>query len=133
MLYLSGITCGRGKRSRFEQSNCPQIFINSELFLLHIESLSFWKGGTQIIYDDQDWVYNQEKHEKIPNPVEYRHTLSNVLNGLIETGFVISHVSDNFDMNSDINAEPKTWEHFTAFAPPWLSILASYRPDFKIE
>ncbi len=90
-------------------------------------------GGARISYDDQDWVYNGEAHEKIPNPIEYRHTLSNVLNGLIETGFVISHVSDNCDMNSDGRAAPKTWEHFTAFAPPWLSIWTTFRPDFKIE
>lgn len=90
-------------------------------------------GGARISYDDQDWVYNGEAHGKIPNPIEYRHTLSNVLNGLIENGFVISHVSDNCDMNSDANAAPKTWEHLTAFAPPWLSIRAIFRPDFKIE
>lgn len=86
-------------------------------------------GGARISYDDQDWVYNRETHEKIPNPIEYRHTLSNVFNNLIENGFVISHVSDDCDMNSDKHAAPKTWEHFTAFAPPWLSIWATFRPE----
>jgi len=86
-------------------------------------------GGARISYDDQEWVYNQETHEKIPNSIEYRHTLSNVLNNLIEIGFVISHVSDNSDMDSDKHAAPKTWEHFTAFAPPWLHIWATYRPE----
>jgi ubiquinone/menaquinone biosynthesis C-methylase UbiE len=86
-------------------------------------------GGARISYDDQDWVYNRETHEKIPNPIEYRHTLSNVFNGLIENAFVISHVSDNCDMNSDVHAAPKTWDHLTAFAPPWLSIWAIFRPD----
>ncbi len=86
-------------------------------------------GRARISYDDQDWVYNREAHGKISDPIEYRHTLSNVLNGLIENGFVISHVSDICDMNSDVNAAPKTWEHFTAFAPPWLSIWATFRPN----
>lgn len=91
-------------------------------------------GGARISYDDQDWVYNGEAHEKIPNPIEYRHTLSDVLNGLIKSGFVISRVSDDCDMNSDANATPKTWEHFTAFTPPWLNISATFRPDkLKIE
>jgi ubiquinone/menaquinone biosynthesis C-methylase UbiE len=85
--------------------------------------------GARISYDDQDWVYNRESHEKVPKPIEYRHTLSNVLNGLIENGFVVSHVSDNCDMHSDANAEPKTWEHFTAFAPLWLNILATFHPN----
>ena len=89
-------------------------------------------GGARITYDDQDWVYNGETRGKIPNPIEYRHTLSDVFNGLIENGFVISRVSDNCDMNSDANAAPKTWEHFTAFAPPWLNIRATFRPD-KLE
>lgn len=91
-------------------------------------------GGARISYDDHDWVYNREAHGKIPNPIEYRHTLSDVLNGLIENGFVISRVSDNCDMNSDTNAAPKTWEHFTAFAPPWLNIWATFQPEiYKIE
>jgi ubiquinone/menaquinone biosynthesis C-methylase UbiE len=92
-----------------------------------------YTGGARISYDDQDWVYDRRTNEKIPNPIEYRHTLSSILNGLIENGFVISHVSDNRDMNSDLTAAPKTWEHLTAFAPPWLSLLAIFRPDFKIE
>ncbi len=86
-------------------------------------------GGARISYDDQDWVYDQESHEKVPKPIEYRHTLSNILSGLIENGFVISHVSDNCDINSDVNAEPKTWEHFTAFVPPWLNIWAILKSD----
>ena len=85
--------------------------------------------SARISYDDQDWVYNREAHEKVPKPIEYRHTLSNVLNGLIENDFVISHVSDNSDMDSDKHAAPKTWEHFTAFAPPWLHIWATFRPE----
>jgi hypothetical protein len=56
-----------------------------------------------------------------------------VLNGLFENGFVIFHVSDNCGMYPNENAEPGIWDHFVAFAPPWLSIWASYRPDFKIE
>ncbi|MGI8640005.1 MAG: class I SAM-dependent methyltransferase [Pyrinomonadaceae bacterium] len=90
-------------------------------------------NGAKISYNDQDWVYNRDEREPIPNPIEYRHTLSTVLNGLIENGFVIFHVSDNSDMYPDKNAEPTTWDHFVAFAPPWLSIWSSYRPDFKIE
>ena len=90
-------------------------------------------NGAKISYNDQDWVYNRDEHEPVPNPIEYRHTLSRVLNGLIENDFVVFHVSDNTDMSPDENAEPATWDHFVAYAPPWLSIWASYRPGFKIE
>ena len=87
----------------------------------------------QISYEDQDWVYDRSGRDSIPRPIEYRHTLGRLLNGLIENNFVISHVSDNCDMYPDENADAGTWEHLVAFAPLWLSIWASYRPDFKIE
>lgn len=78
----------------------------------------------EVTYNDQDWVYDKNKHEPIPNPIEYRHRLSSLVNGLIESGFTILNVSDNSDMYPDKNAEPASWEHFTAFVPPWLSFLA---------
>ena len=77
----------------------------------------------EITYNDQDWVYEKNKHEPIPNPVEYRHSLSNLINGLVDSGFAILSVSDKSDMYPNQSAEPKSWEHFTAFAPPWLSFL----------
>lgn len=90
-------------------------------------------NGAKITYDDQDWVYNRDEHEPVPGPIEYRHTLSTVINGLVENNFVIFHLSDNSDMYPDENAEPASWDHFVAFSPPWFGVWASYRPDFKIE
>ena len=90
-------------------------------------------NGAKISYTDQDWVYNRDEHEAVPKPIEYRHTLSTVINGLIENNFVIFHFSDNADMEPDENAEPGTWDHLVAFAPPWLTFWTHYRPDFKIE
>ena len=87
----------------------------------------------RISYEDQDWVYARAEHGAIAKPIEYRHTLSSVCNSLIENKFVIFHVSDNCDMYPDENGEAGSWEHFVAFAPPWLSIWTSYRPDFKVE
>ena len=91
-----------------------------------------YNNKARISYEDQNWVYDRETVEKIPNPVEFRHTLSDVFNNLIENNFVISHVSDQKDMFPDETAEPGTWDHFVAFAPPWLNVLAHYKPDFKI-
>lgn len=81
-------------------------------------------GDAQITYSDQDWVYDKNTHEPIPKPIEYRHTLSDLINGLIDSGFTILSVSDKSDMYPDQHAQPKSWEHFTAFAPPWLNFLA---------
>jgi len=87
--------------------------------------------GVETIYPDQDWVYdhNERAGEPIPAPREYRHTLSTVINGLVEHGFVIRHLSDTMDLHPVTQAEPGTWDHFVAFAPPWLAIWASYGPD----
>ena len=80
--------------------------------------------GEEITYNDQDWVYDKNVNEPIPNPIEYRHTLSNLINGLISSGFTILSVSDQSDMYPDKDAEPASWDHFVSFIPPWLSFLA---------
>ncbi len=86
--------------------------------------------GAKIIYEDQEWVYNRsESGQSIPPPREFRHTLSALVSGLVEQGFIIQHVSDYSNFSPDPNAEPGTWDHFVSIAPPWLSFLASYRPD----
>lgn len=88
--------------------------------------------GAEITYQDQDWVYNRSESagEAIPAPREYRHTLSTVINGLVENSFVIRHVSDTIGTGTHPNmqAEPWTWDHFNAVAPPWLVIWALYCP-----
>lgn len=81
-------------------------------------------GGAVITYDDQDWVYDREANAGIQRPVEYRHNLCTVVNELVAAGFAIRQLSDNTDMHSDLAADPGSWNHYTAFAPPWLSILA---------
>ncbi len=87
--------------------------------------------GAEITYQDQDWVYNRSENvgEAIPVPREYRHTLSTVVNGLVAHGFVIRHLSDSQSMHPDTRAEPGSWDHFNAFAPPWLAVWARYYPD----
>ena len=86
-----------------------------------------YREGAEITYPDSSWVY--ESGEAIPKPREYRHTLSTLINGLVEQGFVIRHVSDSTDFSSDPNATPGTWEHFTSIAPPWLTFWTTYCPE----
>ncbi len=85
-----------------------------------------YRDGAEITYADSPWVY--QSGESVPPPREYRHTLSTLVSGLIEQGFVIRHLSDSTDFSPDPNATPGTWEHLTAIAPPWLTFLADYRP-----
>ena len=87
-------------------------------------------NGVEITYEDQEWVYNRSKSgAAIPAPREFRHTLSGLISGLVEQGFIIEHVSDYSNFYPDPNAEPGTWSHFVSIAPPWLSFWAGYRPD----
>jgi ubiquinone/menaquinone biosynthesis C-methylase UbiE len=86
--------------------------------------------GAEITYEDQEWVYDRSTSgTAIPPPREFRHTLSTLINGLAEQGFIIQHVSDYSSFNPDPNAEPGTWNHFVSVAPPWLGFWATYRPD----
>ena len=87
-------------------------------------------GGAEVSCEDQEWVYDRSRPKaSLQFSREYRHTLSTLLGGLIEQGFIILHVSDYSDFDPDPKAEPGTWDHFISVAPPWLSFWASYRPD----
>jgi SAM-dependent methyltransferase len=88
-----------------------------------------YQEGAVMTYPDSPWFY--EPGPAIPEPREYRHTLSTLINGLIDHGFVIDHVSDYTDFYPDPKAEPGTWEHFTSIAPPWLTFWSSRRPAIQ--
>jgi SAM-dependent methyltransferase len=89
-----------------------------------------YENGAETTYQDQEWVYDRSRPGVvIPAPREFRHTLSALISGLVEQGFIIQHVSDYSSFHPDPNAEPGTWSHFVSIAPPWLSFWASYRPD----
>ncbi len=65
----------------------------------------------------------------VPAPREFRHSLSVLVNGLVEQRLVMLHISDYSSFTPDPAAEPGTWKHVIAIAPPWLSFWAAYRPD----
>jgi SAM-dependent methyltransferase len=87
-----------------------------------------YADGVEIRYADESWVFRGEMPEtEISGPVEYKHTLGTLVNGLIEQGFVIRRVEEEFLGQPDISAEPGTTEHFSAIAPPWLRFWAEFR------
>jgi SAM-dependent methyltransferase len=79
--------------------------------------------GAEISYQDQPWVYERdpESTEPIRPPREYRHGLGTLVNGLIESGFSVEHLSELVDVHPDPAAAPGTWDHFVSVAPPWLA------------
>lgn len=84
--------------------------------------------GEQISYADQEWVYDRDQHKPVPPPVEYRQTLSTLINGLVANSFVVTHAQEISATCASATAEPGTWDHFTAIVPPWLRITTEYCP-----
>lgn len=84
-------------------------------------------AGETVTYADQDWVYDRQRSGRaVPPPREFRHTLAQLVNGLVANGFSVTHLSDVVDA-ADPDARPGTWSHFISVAPPWLSFWTSYR------
>jgi SAM-dependent methyltransferase len=86
--------------------------------------------GAELTSQDEDWVYNRgtKPADEVPGPREYRHTLSTLINGLNAEDFVLQHMADSMDVYPDANMEPGSWEHFTAYAPPWLAFWTLFQP-----
>jgi len=85
--------------------------------------------GQQIHCSDEDWVYDRKLHEAILPPVEYRQTLSKLINGLVANAFVILSLQETGAIKSSYEAAPGTWDHLSSVLPPWLNIDSTYRPD----
>jgi ubiquinone/menaquinone biosynthesis C-methylase UbiE len=84
--------------------------------------------GAVTTYPDEEWVYDHSAAPAVPPPREYRHTLSTLVNGLADHGFVLRHLAEHTEPSGP-GAAPGTWDHFTTVAPPWLSFWTRYRPD----
>lgn len=93
-----------------------------------------YEDGSVTTYPDQEWVYDRSQSlNKIQEPIEYRQTLSRIMNGLIKEGFVLAYLSEI--KSNDPESLPGSWGHFTDVAPPWLEYIWYYYPNFleKIE
>jgi 2-polyprenyl-3-methyl-5-hydroxy-6-metoxy-1,4-benzoquinol methylase len=92
-----------------------------------------YADGWRIEYADEPWVFRGESPaETVGGPVEYRHTLSALLNGLLAAGFLLRWLTEENLGEPDFSAPPGSTEHFTAVAPPWLKLWTVYRPDFDL-
>ena len=69
-------------------------------------------------YPDWDVTQPDGSSRKYPGPLEFRHTLSTVLNTLAGLCFTFLGLWEW--IRADQNPEPGTWAHFTQVAPPYL-------------
>jgi len=89
-----------------------------------------YRNGAQIPTSDPTWVYGTGAPDQpaIPPPREYRHTLTQLINGLTAAGFTLLALDDQIDAPADPTATPGTWAHFTAILPPWFALTARRNP-----
>jgi ubiquinone/menaquinone biosynthesis C-methylase UbiE len=73
---------------------------------------------------DESWVYRTSPagFQRAQPPREYRHTWSQVLNGLCRAGFVVVRLQEHHAESADQG--PGTWAHFTSYLPPWFTLWA---------
>jgi SAM-dependent methyltransferase len=80
--------------------------------------------GEEMLTEDENWVFPESRPSGIPRPREYRHTLPTIMNGLASHGLTIQALREQGSLTPDANAEPGTWDHFTAYMPPWIIVLS---------
>ncbi len=91
-----------------------------------------YKDGAEMIFDDPHWDVWQEDGsiQKVVGPREFRHALSAIINTLVQNQFLLIGLwEDSESAKPDPDAEPGSWEHLIAVAPPFLRIWAVYRPE----
>ncbi len=88
-----------------------------------------YRDGYPIQTDDGHWNFfnAQEEPVRVPSPQEYRHTLSTVLNALLQRGLDLCYFGE--EKGTGFDHEPGTWEHYQSCAPPWLYIISRKRVD----
>lgn len=85
-------------------------------------------NGAEIVFPDPAWTFEDSAgaQQRVTGPREFRHTLSAVINGLVQHGFVVLGLWE--ELSQEPNAAPATWEHLKSIAPPWLTLWAAFRP-----
>lgn len=99
------------------------------------EKKELWKGKGYPIWQpyqdgyavktvDPNWHFSDREGNEVEmeSPQEFKHTLSTIMNGLINRGFKILKF-DEYKGNN-YGDEPGTWEHYISVAPPWMNIWA---------
>jgi SAM-dependent methyltransferase len=83
----------------------------------------------EMFFPDPNWEFERGDGSvvSVEGPREFRHTLSTFVNGLVGLGFVILGIWE--EARGSPAAEPSSWDHFLAVAPPYLAMWAMLRPD----
>ncbi len=86
-----------------------------------------YQNGTPVLQPYQEFVFaDREAGSSVPPSLEYRHTLSSLVNGLANHGFQICSLTEVVNEAGDESHEPGTWDHFTTIVPPWWQFWCRY-------
>jgi SAM-dependent methyltransferase len=84
--------------------------------------------GDTLTRVDEAWVFRGDlPAQPINGRIEYKHTLSTLVNGLLAAGFDLQHLAEEPLGPRPLSGAPGTWEHWVAVAPPWLDFWARKR------
>jgi len=80
--------------------------------------------GVGVHFADPYWDIDDQGDEglRVLGPKEFRHGLGAMVDAFTELGFVIRRVSELEAGPGDANAQPGSWEHYKAIAPPYLAL-----------
>ncbi len=82
----------------------------------------------------QGFVFADPAHgSAVPPSLEYRHTLSSLVNGLVEHGFQIRRLTEVVNEAGHVPYEPGSWDHFTSIVPPWWKFWCRYAPEASVD
>ena len=83
-----------------------------------------YKDGYPIRTSDPNWNFvNPDQEEvKIHSPQEYRHTLSSLINGLLNRNLNLLQFKE--EVGEDYESKPGSWDHYKSCAPPWIYLLS---------
>jgi SAM-dependent methyltransferase len=84
--------------------------------------------GAESVSNEGFWdiIDGEGNAKQVAGPREFRHTLTALVNGLIQRGFVLLDLHEEQEGNP--TATPGSWDHFCSVAPPWICIWALKQP-----
>jgi len=90
-----------------------------------------YQAGQMIEVPDSDWTYDRAKYPNatVPKTRIYTRSFAEMMNKLLDLGFVLLHVEDWHAVHPDPEAEPGTFGHFVSVTPPWMAYWLRYWPD----
>lgn len=81
------------------------------------------------LFEVPEWTFENEygAQHRIRGPREFRHTLSNILNGLTRRGFVLQRFGE--ETTDSVNPAPGSWEHYLSVVAPYMWLWAKLQSE----